>query len=362
MSNLPQTVQPRNFSRKPHKYFSATYSEARERFRRAAAERGMEHQALRLSSAGPGGEELTIDIALLRRSDKSTRAALVHVSGMHGVEGFAGSAIQLQLMEHAPAALAPMDLCFIHAINPYGMAWLRRVNENNVDLNRNFLNPGEPYSDSSPDYRVLDSFLNPGSPPRALDSFYVVLAARIARYGVARFKQAVSGGQYTYPRGLVYGGAELQEGPKLLMEWLRRELSGASRIALVDVHTGLGPFGHATLLGSGAHELAGEPANSAKVVHYRTRGSFLGCLSVAFPEARWLTVAQEFGTISSVAVLKALRDENRLWHYGCATDLNDRRKIALRRAFDPDDDGWRDSILAQGRDLPARVAERLLTS
>ena len=33
------------------------------------------------------------------------------------------------------------DYCivFIHIINPYGMAWNRRVNEYNVDLNRNFL-------------------------------------------------------------------------------------------------------------------------------------------------------------------------------------------------------------------------------
>jgi hypothetical protein len=26
----------------------------------------------------------------------------------------------------------------IHALNPFGFAWLRRVNEANVDLNRNF--------------------------------------------------------------------------------------------------------------------------------------------------------------------------------------------------------------------------------
>ena len=31
----------------------------------------------------------------------------------------------------------------IHAINPYGFAWLRRVTEDNVDLNRNFVDFSE---------------------------------------------------------------------------------------------------------------------------------------------------------------------------------------------------------------------------
>ena len=53
----------------------------------------------------------------------------------------------------------------LHALNPYGFAWLRRVNEHNVDLNRNFLLPGEAYRGSPAGYAALDPLLNPKSPP-----------------------------------------------------------------------------------------------------------------------------------------------------------------------------------------------------
>jgi hypothetical protein len=37
-------------------------------------------------------------------------------------------------------SIAPnVAVVFIHAVNPYGMSFWRRWNENNVDLNRNFL-------------------------------------------------------------------------------------------------------------------------------------------------------------------------------------------------------------------------------
>ena len=38
-----------------------------------------------------------------------------------------------------------VGVLFLHALNPYGYAWRRRNNEENIDLNRNFLLPGEEY-------------------------------------------------------------------------------------------------------------------------------------------------------------------------------------------------------------------------
>ena len=57
--------------------------------------------------------------------------------------------LQLALLD-APPAPGPGDaLVLVHVLNPYGMAWLRRTNENNVDLNRNFLLDGGAYASSS---------------------------------------------------------------------------------------------------------------------------------------------------------------------------------------------------------------------
>src|SRR5262245_8496682 len=117
-------------------YFSPDYFTARERFREDAARAGARLQALPLRAKGPKGEELSIEIATFG-SDNPQRV-LLHSSGLHGVEGFAGSAIQLQLLRNIPPLAADAALILVHILNPYGMAWLRRVNENNVDLNRNF--------------------------------------------------------------------------------------------------------------------------------------------------------------------------------------------------------------------------------
>ena len=54
-----------------------------------------------------------------------------------GVHGLGGSARAARRRRPRPE---PTTRCvLVHVLNPYGMAWLRRTNENNVDLNRNFL-------------------------------------------------------------------------------------------------------------------------------------------------------------------------------------------------------------------------------
>ena len=76
--------------------------------------------------------------------------AVVVTSGIHGVEGFAGSAVQTEWLRRLGQGKAAVPdrvrLVFAHALNPYGFAWIRRANECNVDLNRNFLLAGDSYS------------------------------------------------------------------------------------------------------------------------------------------------------------------------------------------------------------------------
>src|SRR5215471_211462 len=125
-------------------YFSPDYFTARTRFREAAKKTGARFETLPLDVRGSGGEELGIDIAWF--GAENPRRVLLHSSGLHGVEGFAGSAIQLQLLNELPALAKDAAVILVHILNPYGMSWLRRANENNVDLNRNFLKDGD-YTD-----------------------------------------------------------------------------------------------------------------------------------------------------------------------------------------------------------------------
>lgn len=339
----------------PNAYFAVDYVSARNRFRAAVSAAGGALDALPIDARGPSGEALTIDVAWFgaRLPDR----VLLHSSGTHGVEAFAGSAIQLQALERLPAVPEGAAIVLVHALNPYGMAWLRRVNEANVDLNRNFLAPDEQYRGSPAAYAHLDPLLNPASPP-SRDLFLARAVLKIARYGMSALRQAVAGGQYDYPKGLFFGGATLQQGPRLYAEFLASRLASAERVVAVDVHTGLGKRGEDTLLVEADRnaDLRGvfgdrvTALDAGRGPAYRVRGGLQSMLPRAMPGAQVHFVGQEFGTEGPLTVLRVLREENRWHHYG-AGRLDDPAKRRMRKAFCPDDERWRRAVLARGQEL-----------
>ena len=345
--------------------FSPTYDSARDLFCKTATDAGGRLDELVLDVHGPDEEKLTINIAWLglERPDR----VLLHSSGLHGVEGFVGSAIQVQLLLQPPELSETDALVLVHGINPYGMAWLRRVNENNVDLNRNFLAPAEPFEGAPAGYRKLNALLNPQSPPQRWDLFYPRLMGCILRYGFNNLKQAIAGGQYHYPMGLFFGGHQLEEGPLLLLDWFRRHFEGVKRIGAIDVHTGLGKYGVDSLLvlhspetepfkllqdRLGNRVIPLDPSGFA----YRIKGLFLQALEREIPQAKWTCMVQEFGTFHVLRMLKALREENRWHHYARKEQLDHPAKQELLHAFCPDDNRWRHAILTRGRKLVEDVA------
>ncbi len=346
-------------------YFSVNYTSARDRFCQAASEAGARLDELTLSAQGPNQEKLTINLAWLG-AEKPDRV-LLHTSGVHGVEGFTGSAIQIQLLQQPPELSETDALVVVHVINPYGMTWLRRFNETNVDLNRNFLEPAEPFEGVPDGYRKLNALLNPQSPPQRWDLFYPRLMGCILRYGFNNLKQPVAGGQYHYPMGLFFGGHQLEEGPVLLLDWFRRHFEGVKRIGAIDVHTGLGKYGVDSLLV--LHSPETEPfkllqdrlGNRVTPLDpsgfaYRIKGLFLQALEREIPQAKWTCMVQEFGTFHVLRMLKALREENRWHHYGQKEQIDHPVKQQLLQAFCPDDDRWRREILTRGRELVKEVA------
>jgi hypothetical protein len=82
---------------------------------------------------------LFIDTAHFDALEKK-KNLVVFVSGVHGVEGNTGSTLQTRLIKTFldKSHLKETGFLFIHAINPWGFSKMRRVTENNVDLNRNF--------------------------------------------------------------------------------------------------------------------------------------------------------------------------------------------------------------------------------
>ena len=342
----------------PESYFSRDYATARARFRRAARAAGADLDALELDARGPQGEPLAIDIAWLGMS--GARRLVLHTSGLHGVEAYAGSAIQLAALARIARPPEGCALALVHVLNPYGMAWLRRTNENNVDLNRNFLPPGENRPAAAPLYAAIDQVINPASPP-GFDWFSLKAAALVARHGLHTLKQAIAEGQYHQPRGLFYGGVTLEPGPRLYLDWLRQRCGAAQYALALDVHTGLGRWGTQTLileagvmatpravLGQALGDSLVDPARGEAT--YVARGSMGGCLPHVLPSTRLDCVLQELGTYTALRVLRALREENRWHHHGRATPDHPVKRV-LREAFCPASPAWRAGVVERGARL-----------
>lgn len=290
---------------------------------------------------------------------------LLHVSGVHGVEAYAGSAAQLALLAAPPELPADGALALVHVLNPYGMAWLRRANEHNVDLNRNFLPDHATWTGAPPLYRRLDALLNPPSPP-ARDGFVLHLGLRGLRHGVRAVRQAIAHGQHRYPRGLFYGGAGLQPGPRVFCDWLQARLTAATAVFAIDMHTGLGPHGGSTLIiepgvGSASPAALGAALGQALIggataaAAYTVRGSLGAALPRLLPGRSIEFILQEIGTWPPLRVLHALREENR-WHHHGGGDLDHPAKRQMREALCPAAPEWREAAVARGSDLVYRAA------
>lgn len=94
----------------PRTFFSPDYATARSRFRLATQQAGGRLSSLALAPTGPGGEDLTIDIAWF--GAHTPQRAFIHSSGVHGVEAFAGSAIQVRWLVEGSREL-PRDAAII---------------------------------------------------------------------------------------------------------------------------------------------------------------------------------------------------------------------------------------------------------
>ncbi len=353
--------------------FSSDYLVARDRFRAAAIGLGCELEAHSIGERGPDGDELCIDVATY--CGGSDARTLLVSSGLHGVEGFFGSALQLGLLEEWQNASRrpPLRCVFVHALNPYGFAWRRRVNEENVDLNRNLLLNGEAFAGTPEGYFRLDPLLNPRSSPARWEAVGVRLLWAAARHGLAAVQHAIAAGQYDFPQGLFYGGREPSRTSRILEANFARWLGRAERVFHLDLHTGLGAWASCKLLLdqrlSAAQRLwltrhfgaeSVETPETRKVA-YATRGNFLRW-GLAHAGARdYLAAVAEFGTYEAPRVLAALRAENRGHHWlSPGEPAFKAAKEALAEVFCPRSHAWRMRVLEGGQRLIAQATEGLL--
>lgn len=292
--------------------------------------------------------------------------AVVHISGVHGVEGVVGSAVQLAILDRWAEHRSELSHIFVHILNPWGMQHVRKANSGNVDLNRNFIFPPQRFESNADDYARLDSFLNPAT-IGAFDFFYLKAVGLVARYGMPAMRQAVAGGQYRFPNGIFYGGRELAAESKLLIDFLRAQLAQAKLVGVIDVHSGLGNFGFDSLLVDAASNRADFELLEKKFpghvslseaetsVAYVTSGGLTEAFPRILEQARVLAFVQEFGTYSALKVLRAMREENceyqRARREGQELPLTHKSKAGLLAAFCPLAEEWRSKVVERGLEV-----------
>jgi hypothetical protein len=321
---------------------------------------------------GAAGEELSIDFAML--GDASAPAMLLLISATHGVEGFCGSGCQVALLHDAEflsaATTAGVNVVFLHALNPYGFSHLRRTNEDNVDLNRNFRDFA---AGPAPNARYADvhGFIVPSTWPPTPEN-EARIATYVTQHGERALQQAITGGQCEYPDGLFYGGVRPAWSNTVLRSVMRKLGCDRQHLGWIDFHTGLGPRGHGEMIYSG-RDVPADLARTrawwgANVTSFHDGSSASATLTgvnynVVYeecPGVDYAGVALEYGTQPLPDMIDALRADQWLTNHPDA-DAARRSSIKkkIRDAFYCDDDDWKTTVYVQARTVTMNALTHL---
>lgn len=298
------------------------------------------------------------------------RRVLVLISGTHGVEGYAGSAIQRFLLPlfyedvlHLPDDMA---VVMIHSLNPWGMYWARRCDQDGIDLNRNFC-----------DFSQL--------PPLDADARQVVDALQLATteatvnalhrlndsWGQERFDKAFSEGQYQIPWAPFYGGQQAAASQRVIDDVIQRWQLDACELLVIDLHTGLGPWGYGELI---SDHPAGSTANQyarrifSQAVAVTGEGQSFSVPKRGLLDYRWhplmtgsgCFLTLEFGTFGTDKLFYTLLDEHRFWREHTPHTAPGRyaaQRQAMLQHFCPEDYLWQQGVLFRSWQVVRRLTE-----
>ena len=316
---------------------------------------------------------LSIDYAWAEPRKKEN--LIIISTGLHGIEGYVGSVMLKTFMdEFAPRLNAEnTGLLLVHAVNPFGMKNRRRYNENNADLNRNFIWDENFAPQINPDYEPLTPLLNPARPITNLFAsdiaFISRLIWRILRLGILRIRQGMLSGQYRHPRGVQFGGQSTQESTQVMRGLFQRAFDEYEQVIHLDMHTGYGPRYQMSFVNS-----TREPASSQELTRrfkypqivaatpsdfYTVSGDiteyFYQLRDEKYPSKKLFATCFEFGTFGAslpmqIRSMRVTILENRLFQYGASSEsLHSMVRKEYEELFFPAETKWREKAIADCR-------------
>ena len=344
-------------------YFSQTYREARSQFLGAAEAAGLAVQSNAHPMLGRDGEALAMDVVL--DGPRDAKSLLILSSACHGVEGYCGSGVQIMLLRDAAfrqaAAQAGVAVLYIHALNPYGFSWWRRTTQENVDLNRNFHDFSQPLPRNA-GYEELAGAIVPSTWPPS-DEANALIQAFVEKNGMAALQAAISGGQYSHPEGVFYGGRNPTWSHVTLRHVLQENATRCARLGWIDLHTGLGPSGVGERIFACRDDAAalrrarawwGEKITSlydGSSSSAPLQGLMWSAIYDECPQAEYTGIALEYGTLPIMDMMNALRADQWLENHPDAPEAQRTQiKRQTRDAFYTDTDAWKTQIAEQAMD------------
>jgi hypothetical protein len=349
-------------------YFAPDYRSARDGFLAAAARAGAVVETFENPAPAPDGSPVFTDVARLGRADAS-RVLLLN-SATHGVEGFCGSGVLTGLLASGETSAIPENvrLVLVHAINPHGFAWLRRVTEDNVDLNRNFIDHGVARA-RNVEYDGLHDVLVPKKwNVKTIAQCDAKFEDFIRKHSEMALQGAVTRGQYHHADGLFYGGSEATWSRRTFIDIVERYVAGASDVCFLDFHTGLGRYGAAELIGGGdrARDWFGDgmpPPRTASSSAPGLGGVIGSAVRKFASDANITSLTVEFGTYPVREVLRALQADNWLHVHGDVdSKLGREIKADVRLRLYPDEDDWKEMVWVRARQIVRRALRGLAKS
>ncbi len=357
-----------------NEYFPSSYTQSREWFLQEVKSLRTRWPILQPGSH-PLADHPNLSIDWLWAVPTKKERLFILSTGEHGIEGFVGTAMLKIFLTEFAACLDPetTGLLLIHVYNPWGMQHRRKVNENCVDLNRNFVYDQSFSPDLNLEYRQIAYLVTPQRPVRSpvfeTVSFWCRVLRALVTQGQAAISKAALLGQHHTPTGFFYGGTKFEEGTQVMIEQYRQSLEEYPQVVQIDIHTGYGPRNQMSIIIPPLDPISSADARQKfnyplveKInpeEFYAISGDngeyFYRLRDDQFPQKALFSCGFEFGTfgnslLARIRSLKAMTLENQLHWYGASSES---AAQAVRHEFDelyfPADPAWRAKALADGR-------------
>jgi hypothetical protein len=342
--------------------FPNSYAAARQHWLAHISKLSGHHLTYPCIGNGPENEPLVTDTFWIGPED-ATRV-LVLIGGTHGIEGFVGTAVQidqLELISNGQMAIPNNTaVLMIHALTPWGYAWQRRCDADGVDLNRNSVDFAKPLPENKGYEQLKNSLYLADANQRK-----IALAEFGQQHGRVALEQAISAGQYSDPQGPFYGGKTPAHGRRVCEELISQYALQERDLAVIDLHSGLGSYGYGEIICDHQPDSAGSRAahhwygDSLTLPLLGTSSSVpkTGLLDYAWHSnmnARSSYITLEFGTFSTDQLFEILLRDHQLWADAGNLSARLEHRNVMRHHFCPDEQAWKEMVLFRARQVIAQ--------